>query len=125
MTRATSIFQKHFGWALQAKDVKKKFEFYLSGLLLLERLVRKNRKERKLRFPPEFELFREDGTYVVAELHAWLQREAADIANAFDRRNKTSRFTDRLASVKAEAQEVKPFPIKVRNRKRRMSKTPD
>ena len=72
------------------------FDFYLAGRILLERLP-DARTSLNLKSAAKLPIGDPAGMVEVAELSAWLNSEAEKIAAAFDKRNGTERFAERMA----------------------------
>jgi hypothetical protein len=53
----------------------------------------------KLKLPPSFPLFSENGDYDAARLAAWFKQKAEAIARRFDERNETDFFMRTLAET--------------------------
>ena len=90
LDKARLAFEKHLPFAVETLALSRRFEFYLAALMLARRLV--SAGDAPLRTPagvPE----------TPAELAAWLEAEAHDLARKFDDRNGTPYFTDRLDSL--------------------------
>ena len=56
----------------------------------------KKRDKINMELPKGFEAWKEDGVYETAVLADWFYKKSADIAERFDKRNKTSYYKDYL-----------------------------
>ena len=99
--QAIRMLESNLQFSLETTSWSDKFDFYLSTMLLLESLIRRGtRKHRKLRLPRNFELWNDESKYDLAKLHDWFHNNTLDIAAKFDKRNRTTRYADRIESVR-------------------------
>lgn len=94
--RALKIFEKHLPWAIETRLLGERFHFYCAAQALFEKLASQTKRRRKLRLPSKLPCFREDNSYLPAELAEWFRAEALDLARRFDERNGTTFFTDQI-----------------------------
>ena len=87
LVKAINTLEKCLKGAMQTTDQVARYQFYWSAALLLEALVKKGKKVRKLRLPANFACHRDDSQYDLAELSQWFAQQAGDIAEQFNRRN--------------------------------------
>jgi len=91
--RAARLFEKHFNWALDTRDLYNKFQFYKAVCLLLDAV---KAEKIKLLLPNGCKEFREDGVYEVKKLRQSFLREAEELARQFDKRNGNNFFSEKL-----------------------------
>lgn len=111
LARAVPLLEKHLPWALEATDLKARFEYYGAVRFLLEQLATTGRDKLPLRLPRSFPGYQENGEYATSELRAWFDREATELAALFDARNGNDGYTQALGMVGKLKELVGPFPI--------------
>ncbi len=93
-----NMFARHLEWALVTFDLEDKFYFLMAAKWLFEELesaASSGRKPtRKLNLPREFPLLEPQGEYRISDILSWLNTEARQIAERFDKRNGTSAYMD-------------------------------
>jgi Gene 66 (IR5) protein len=114
LPRAVRMLERHLPDALNTTGVLWQFDFYLSALVLFDRLREQGQTEIRLRLPttlagPIFGNTDARGRFVLAELSQWFQERSADLANRFDARNGNDHHQRRLAEVKELAKLAQPF----------------
>ncbi|GEM_PF-214002 len=94
--KAWSYIEKCIPWFLESDDYPR----YEYAAFLLEGLQGKvYTGPVALSLPPEFACYNKEGLYDVEELAAWLKKEGMEVAQAFDRRNGCTTFTDRIRAA--------------------------
>jgi tetratricopeptide (TPR) repeat protein len=91
--KALSLFERHLNWAVETKNLERKFRFYRSSCLLLQTL---ETDQVKLNLSSNCQFFQESGLYSVQNLFESLASEAAKIAELFDRRNGNNKYKIQL-----------------------------
>lgn len=94
--KAWRYVEKSLPWFLEANEYAQ-YEFagyFLEGLNKLDRSV-----SVTLNLLTEFELYQPDHTYKLSELFVYFKDKATLLADAFDKRNASTTFTDRVASL--------------------------
>jgi hypothetical protein len=112
LPQAIRLLERHLSWALATADLRARFEFYNAVRFLLERLVAADKESVRLRLPHEFPAWREDGRYDVAELRAWFNLAAAELAARFDERNGNTAFTRELREMRRLNKLVTECPLR-------------
>jgi hypothetical protein len=116
LAKAIKLFEAHFPWALKTFDLLDRFRFDLASRFLFDRLEKSAKKTVKLRLPSSFALFEESGRYDVGALTAWLDADAADLADRFDARNGNDLFARKIEEKRKLEGLVQPFPLGGRGR---------
>ncbi len=99
--RGIALLERRFAWASEGRNLSGRFTFYLGAWVLLSRIAERARKPtRKLRLPRSLPFWREDATYRLDELLAWLEGELRGLADAFDRRNGNEWFARRVTAAR-------------------------
>lgn len=94
--KAWTYFEKSLPWFLEDDG----FTRYDYACYLLEGLNKEDASGTvTLSLPSEFELYRPDHAYTIKELTGYFRKEASRQAEAFDTRNNSTAFTDRVASL--------------------------
>jgi hypothetical protein len=81
-------------------DPLTRLHFALDALVLFDRLRREERRTLPLRLPDGLPVSCSDGYYEVEAIDEWLHREAAELAERFDRRNGTNYFREQIQERK-------------------------
>ncbi|MES2793001.1 MAG: hypothetical protein V4719_25540 [Planctomycetota bacterium] len=81
------LFERHLRAALATSALLNRYNFYRASLFLMLALQKSGTKLRKLRLPETFPLWNEGRQYDLAELTAWFEHEARELARQFDVRN--------------------------------------
>lgn len=103
---ATGIFERHLAGVLNAFNEGNRLPFMQAAWLMFELMVRRGKRTRKLRLPPEFPLRTPSGEYDPKELLAWFKTEADRLIAAFDRRNENTYYADMAARAVARLEHV-------------------
>ncbi|AGC42758.1 hypothetical protein MYSTI_01410 [Myxococcus stipitatus DSM 14675] len=112
LARGLSLVEKHLEWTLDHGSFNDRFLFLVASTFLLEQVkMEGGRDVVSLRLTKAFPEHREDGGYEVTALHAWMLKQAKDIATRFDTRNGTDRYARRLARLQRLSEEVRDFPL--------------
>ena len=111
LSRGLTLFEDHLGWALDHASWRDRFTFHTAAQLLLSRLLAAGRDTVSLRLPRAFALHHVQGSYATRELHGWVEGQAREIAERFDKRNGTLRFQKLLEQTHELEKDVRPFPI--------------
>jgi hypothetical protein len=111
LERATSLFARHFRFALKAVNQKDKFHYMRVSWFLFLRLQSAGRATLKLRLPRKFPAYERSGVYEPARLAAWLEAETRAIAARFDQRNGNDHYTQLAAEVATLDQLVTLHPL--------------
>lgn len=109
--RAVALFERHFPWLEQSRDLYDNFRFLLAGWLLFDVLSVREDKRVRLKLAESFPLYSEDNLYDAASLASWCKEEAAELARRFDERNETDFFTQTLNEMPALKELCAPFPL--------------
>ncbi|HEX8459444.1 MAG TPA: hypothetical protein VF656_19285 [Pyrinomonadaceae bacterium] len=110
--RAVSIFERHLADASAIADALTKFDYYLAGWFLLERLPgASGRTTLKLRLPRTLSVHEESGTYRLETLAAWFLEQCEALAARFDARNESDYFTRQIKETAALKELIAPHPI--------------
>lgn len=109
--RAVRLYEKHLPDALRTTNAFNRLRFLIDTLPLLDRLRKAGKESTRLRLPPEFPL-RDDGARPgVAGVREWVHETAADLAEAFDRRNGNDYYARRLAAAPRLQRLFRPCPL--------------
>lgn len=98
--KAVPVMQRHLRWSVDTANLDAKFCFFASVMTLNEALSRRKSKTRKLKLPKQLSCYREDGTYVPAELAIWFQNEAEKLAAQFNERNGNDYYTRQVEETR-------------------------
>lgn len=112
LARAVTLFERHFPWLEQRRDLYHHFRFLLAGWLLFDVLSAQADKKVRLKLETFFPQYSEDNLYDAEGLALWCKQEAAELARRFDERNETDFFTQTLAEAPALKKLCAPFPLK-------------
>lgn len=91
--RAWEYFQKYADWDLGAED-SLRFNFAMNVLPLL-----KEGGEKELNLSPKLPYFKQDNRYDISQLYDHYYKIASDLADKFDARNRTNKFTRDLNEI--------------------------
>jgi hypothetical protein len=94
--RALPLVEKHLGWALQAANLREKLYFLRMARFLFERLEATGPRTLPLRLPDGFPVYQDSGHYETAALQQWLDSACRDLAERFDRRNRSHWYSQQL-----------------------------
>ncbi|NJK45177.1 MAG: hypothetical protein HC933_13645 [Pleurocapsa sp. SU_196_0] len=103
---ARRAFERHSPWALETKELGDRFSFMLHSLTWL-RCERTASKSFRLNVP---EGHPAHGASLEA-LMTWVQADLERLANAFDARNRTAAFTERLNAAADLPDFAKPHSL--------------
>jgi hypothetical protein len=112
LDRAVTVFERHFSWLEQSRNLYDHFHFLLAGWLLFEVLSARTDKKVRLKLGKFFPHFSEDNYYDANVLASWCKQKAAELARRFDERNETDFFSQTLAETPALKKLCAPFPLK-------------
>ena len=112
LARATKLFERHFPWLNQSRDLYHHFCFLLAGWLLFDVLSSQGDEKVRLKLGRFFTQYSEDNLYDARALALWCKEEAAALAKRFDERNETGHFKETLAETLALKKLCAPFPLK-------------
>jgi hypothetical protein len=101
--KALNLFERHFIWAIETKNLERKYGFFRAGVILFSLL---EDDTLKLNLPKIYKGFREDGNYQLTNLFEEFYAEANRIAELFDTRNGNDKYKFKLAAYKAVALET-------------------
>ncbi len=110
LTPAVRLLEKFLPTAADGYEPEARFRFLLAGRFLCDRLLATDWR-RGLRVPPTLTTGVRKTTSDVPSLRAWLDAECRQVAAAFDVRNGTSHFADRLAEQDAWHATVRAVPL--------------
>lgn len=108
---ALNLFERHLALAMRSWDAVAKLDYGLASRLLLTHLAHQRQAACRLRLPREFPLYREDGRYTPADLAAWFDREARQLAAAFDQRNGNAYRSSLLDASNRDLDRIRPVPL--------------
>ncbi len=111
LTRGLTLFERHFSWLEQRRDLYHQFRFLLAGWLLFDVLSARGNEKVRLKLGQFFPQYSEDNLYDAKSLALWCKQEAAKLARRFDERNETDYFTQTLAETPALKNLCAPFPL--------------
>ncbi len=94
--QALALFSRRLEWTFGMWDQKYLYDFYKAAWVCFREA---DRKTVRLRLPEKFALYRSDGEYKAPELALWFFRQAKDIGEQFDQRNRSNYFADDLAKA--------------------------
>ncbi len=97
---AIRLFEKHLIWALEAKQLDERFNFYNVAWLLFDKLESDGETSIKLRLPNLFEYYSDKGIYEIAELKAAFEKDLRIIADMFDKRNGNKYYSEKILQNK-------------------------
>lgn len=100
INKALNLFERHFIWAIETKNLERKYNFFRTASLLFSKIEKQN---LKLNLPTTYQGFREDGKYSAANLFEEFYAEADRIAELFDTRNGNGKYKFKLALSTAVA----------------------
>ncbi|MDX1948822.1 MAG: hypothetical protein SFU86_25770 [Pirellulaceae bacterium] len=98
--KAKRIFERYLPVVLASVAPLDRFNLFIAGWLLLDRLAAKG-PAVKLQLPPPFPPADDKGRREIASLRDWLWREAEKIAAQFDARNQNNGYAQELARAAA------------------------
>ena len=111
LTRAATLFERHFPWLEQSRDLYHHFCFLLAGWLLFDVLSAQADEKVRLKLGKFFPQYSEDNLYDAKGLALWCKKEAAEWARRFDERNKTDHFAQTLAATLELKKLSASFPL--------------
>ncbi len=100
INKALNLFERHFIWAIETKNLERKYNFFRTASLLFSKI---EKHDLKLNLPTAYKGFREDGKYRATNLFEEFYAEANRIAELFDTRNGNGKYKFKLAVSKAVA----------------------
>ncbi len=110
LPRAVKMLEKHLPDALKTSGQAWQFDFYLAGLLLLERLQEMGRQQVRLRLPEQIPQG-DKGRARTEELAGWFRGQCQDLACRFDARNGNDWFSRRVQELQQLKKLVTPHPL--------------
>jgi hypothetical protein len=113
---ARRAFERHSPWALETKELGDRFSFMLHSLTWL-RLEKTASKSFNLNVPEGHPAH----SASLEALSTWVQTDLEGLANAFDARNRTTAFTDRMRAATDLPDFARPHSL---TRKAAFQKTP-
>ena len=101
---ATRNFDMEARQAEESNSMSDKYSFYVGAMAMMEGLLNDGIANVSLRVPAPWSAGSEDGSYDVAELRDWFDKQSDQIAAKFDARNGTTLFADEKAEWLSLAQ---------------------
>ncbi len=111
LAEGVKLFEKHLVWAVETMDLDERFDYYLVGQFLLDRLIRAGRGDHRLRLPAAFSDCPEGRSLSADELARWIDRELKTLAERFDARNGTDFFARSIVASSKLHRRAQPFPL--------------
>ena len=109
LARATRLFERHLPEAVETPGLTWRFEFYAAARLYLDLLCR--RKVIPLVKVPEPLRAGDDAHCPATAVAAWLDRQIAELAMAFDARNGNDGFAQKAKWFRAQAEYETDYPL--------------
>ena len=109
--RAGKVFEKHYVWSEQNRNLADRFRFFRAAWLLFDLLVDRGQETAELRLPDSFPEYFVEGRYDPKRLAHWFKQQADDLARRFDERNETDFFSRTLTETPALKSLCAPFPL--------------
>jgi hypothetical protein len=109
--RAVKALEQYLPYAVEMRGRLDGFLFLLDARLLLDRLTAEGTTSIRMRLPRNTPVWQEEARYDVAALDAWMKREVAATAAAFDRRNGTTYTSRTLETSAARASLACVYPL--------------
>jgi hypothetical protein len=97
INKALNLFERHFNWALETKNLERKYNFFRVAAMLFAAL---ENETLKLNLPANYKGFSEDGNYRTVNLFEEFYAEAERIAKLFDARNGNDKYKFKLEAYK-------------------------
>lgn len=89
---ALKMLERHLSWALESRELRSRYLFYVAARHVLRSLAEK-KPALKLNLPPQFPLHDESSKYESAALIRWFDDEATALGRVFDARSGTDYLT--------------------------------
>lgn len=112
LDKAVTIFERHFPWLEQSRDLYDHFQFLLAAWLLFDVLSAQTSEKVGVRLGKSFPQYSEDNLYDAKALALWCKQKAEVLAAQFDERNETDSFSQTLKETPALKTLCAPFPLK-------------
>ena len=111
LDRAVALFERHFSWIEQSRDLYDHFRFLLAAWLLFDVLSEQADDQVRVKLGESFPQYSEDNLYDAKVLASWCRQKAADVGARFDERNQTDFFSQTLAETPALKNLCAPYPL--------------
>ena len=111
LARATKLFERHFLWLEQSRDLYHHFCCLLAGWLLFDALSAEADEKVQLKLGRFFPHYSENNLYHAKDLALWCKQEAVAVAKRFDERNETNHFKERVEQTLKLKKLCAPFPL--------------
>lgn len=98
---ATKLFEKHYWWTEQNRNLADRFRFFRAAWFFFDLLGDRSTESIALRLPKSFPGHSPDGRYDLKELADWYKQQAEVLAQRFDERNETDFFSRTLTETPA------------------------
>ena len=109
--RATRLFEKHYQWTEQNRNLADRFRFFRAAWLFFDLLTDRKTESITLRLPKTFPGHSPNESYEAKELADWYKQQAEVLAQRFDERNETDFFSRTLTETPALKKLCAPFPL--------------
>jgi hypothetical protein len=109
--RGVKLFEKHYQWSEQNRNLADRFRFFRAAWFLFDVLADRGTKTVELRLPDSFPEYSTGDHYDPQRLSLWFKRHADDLAARFDKRNETDFFARTLSETPALKKLCAPFPL--------------
>jgi hypothetical protein len=107
----TRMFEKHFPWSEQNRNMADRFRFFRAAWFLFDVLAERGKETVELRLPDSFPEHSTENCYDPTQLANWFKRQAETLARLFDERNETDFFSRTLTETPALKRLCAPFPL--------------
>ena len=110
--RALEIFRRHMRLVEGTPSILNQLELWAASALMFRVLAEAGRGEEVLVWPADPDVpGDEEEEWTFADLYEELLKEAEELASAYDRRNGTTRISERMRAVVHEAPVVEELPL--------------
>jgi pentatricopeptide repeat protein len=99
INEAVNLFQKHFSWAFETSEVLARFNFYLSSLVLFERMKKAGITNPKIILKGESNIFEKHNLKDISDVIKWFEDSTYDLADKFDKRNGTGYYQEKIVEI--------------------------
>jgi hypothetical protein len=109
--RAGKLFERHYPWSEQNRNMADRFRFFRAAWFLFDMLADRGNEKIALRLPDSFPEYSTNSHYDTRRLAHWFKQQAEELARRFDARNETNFFSRTLTETPSLKRLSAPFPL--------------